>query len=57
MYFSWTNPSTDEAFIGLLTCPNVKTTHFDNDGEVLGEKEQQLFSIGLLICRIDILWE
>lgn len=57
MYFSWTNPSTDEAFIGLLTCPNVKTTHFDNDGEMLGEKEQQLFSIGLLICRIDILWE
>jgi hypothetical protein len=57
MYFSWTNPNRHEAFIGILTCPNVVTTHYNDEGEIIVEKTQQLFSIGLLIFRIDILWE
>ena len=57
MYFSWTNPSKEEAFIGILTCPNVQTTNFDDKGEVIETRIKELFSIGLLIFRIDILWE
>ena len=56
MYFSFTNPTYEEAFIGILTCPNVQTTHFNDEGEIEFTDTKQLFSIGLLIFRIDFLW-
>lgn len=56
MFFSWTNPNSDESLLGILTCPDVLTTDFNDEGEVVSEKIKQLVSIGLIILRIDILW-
>lgn len=55
-YPSFTNPTKDEAFIGILTCPNLQVTHFNDEGEVESVETQQMVSIGLIIFRIDIIW-
>lgn len=56
IYFSITLPDRDECVIGILSVPNNTITVVDDHTGQEVENIKSIFSIGLFLLRIDIIY-